>query len=161
MDSSNKLLLFTLSEQRCALALSVIERIVPVVAVNPLPKAPEMVMGLINVQGRAIPVLNIRALVGLPEVGIALSDQMIIARTSRRTVAILVDNAVGVIDYRPEDITASEELFPGIAYLKGVVKLRDGIAYIYHLDSFLSLDEEAALNHILPPGVKISEVDGT
>ena len=60
LELSDTLLLFTLSEQRCALALSVVERIVPVVEVTPLPKAPEMVMGLINVRGRAIPVLNIR-----------------------------------------------------------------------------------------------------
>ena len=149
-----------LSEQRCALALSAVERIVHVVEVNPLPKAPEIVAGLINVQGRAIPVLNIRTLFNLPEVGVALSDQMIIARTSKRTVAIVVDNTVGVVDYGQADITTAEELFPGIGYLKGVVKLKDGIAYIYDLDSFLSLDEEAALDRIVPPGVKMSEVDG-
>jgi purine-binding chemotaxis protein CheW len=151
VERSDTLLVFTLSEQRCALALSDVERIVRVVEITPLPKAPEIVMGLINVRGRAIPVLNIRTLFNLPEAGIALSDQMIIARTSRRTVAILVDNAVGVVDCGQEDITAAEELFPGIGYLKGVVKLRDGIAYIYDLNSFLSLDEEAMLDRVLPP----------
>ncbi len=160
LELSDTLLVFTLSEQRCALALSDVERIVHVVEITPLPKAPEIVMGLVNVRGRAIPVLNIRKLFNLPEVGIALSDQMIIARTSRRTVAILVDNAVGVVDYRQEDITPAEDLFRGIGYLKGVAKLKDGMAYIYDLDSFLSLDEEAILDRILPPGVKMPEVDG-
>jgi purine-binding chemotaxis protein CheW len=117
-------------------------------------------MGLINVRGRAIPVVNIRTLFNLHEVGIVLTDQMIIARTSHRTVAILVDNAVGVADCRKEDITAAEELFPGIGYLRGVVKLKDGIAYIYDLDSFLSPDEEAMLDRVLPLGAKTSEVNG-
>jgi purine-binding chemotaxis protein CheW len=76
---------------------------------------------------------------------------MIIAHTSSRTVAILVDNAVGVVDYGREDSIAAEELFPGIGYLKGVVKLKDGIAYIYDLDKFLSLDEEAMLDRVLRP----------
>ena len=142
------------------MALSNVERIVRIVEINPLPKAPKLVMGLINVRGRAIPVLNIRTLFNLPEVGIVLSDQMIIARTSHRTVAILVDNAVGVVDCRKEDITAAEELFPGIGYLRGVVKLKDGIAYIYDLDSFLSPDEEAMLDRVLPLGAKTSEVNG-
>ncbi len=161
MEYSDKLLLFTLSEQRCALPLSDIERIVPMVSIHPLPQAPAIVTGVINVRGRVMPVLNIRKLFNLPEVGLTLSDQMIIARTSKRTVAILIDNAVGVIDCGHEDITAIEELFPGIGYLKGVVKLKDGIAYIYHLDSFLSLDEEVALDRILARGVKISEADAT
>ena len=151
MERSDTLLVFTLSEQRCALALSDVERIVHVVEINPLPKAPEIVTGLINLQGRAIPVLNIRTLFNLPKVEIALSDQMIIAHTSSRTVAILVDNAVGVVDYGREDSIAAEELFPGIGYLKGVVKLKDGIAYIYDLDKFLSLDEEAMLDRVLRP----------
>lgn len=161
MESGDKLLLFTLSEQRCAISLSDIERVVPVVFVHPLPQAPAIVVGVINVRGRVIPVLNIRKLFNLPEVGIVLSDQMIIARTSKRTVAILVDSASGVIDYRDEDITAAEELFPGIPYLKGVVKLKDGIAYIYQLDSFLSLDEEAVLDRLLTRDVKASEADAT
>jgi len=151
LERSDTLLVFTLSEQRCALALSDVERIVHVVEINPLPKAPEIVTGLINLQGRAIPVLNIRTLFNLPKVEIALSDQMIIAHTSSRTVAILVDNAVGVVDYGREDSIAAEELFPGIGYLKGVVKLKDGIAYIYDLDKFLSLDEEAMLDRVLRP----------
>lgn len=113
-------------------------------------------MGLINVQGRAIPVLNIRKLFRFPESETALSDQLIIARTSRRPLAILVESTEGVAEYRNEDVTKSEELFPGIERLKGVAGLKDGIVYIYDLDRFLSLDEEAALDRLVPPGPVIS-----
>jgi purine-binding chemotaxis protein CheW len=37
-----------------------VERIVRVVEVTPLPKAPEIVLGVVNVQGQIIPVINIR-----------------------------------------------------------------------------------------------------
>ncbi len=174
----NELLIFRLSRQLCALPLSVVERIVRVVEIHPLPKSPEVVLGLINVRGRAIPVLNVRKLFRLPWNEIAMSDQIIIAHSSGRTLGLLVDNTEGLREYREEDVIASEELFPGIEYLEGVVKLRDGgpiqtmnesprghwgaggIVYIYDLDRFLSLEEKAVLDRLLPPGVSMREVGG-
>jgi len=171
--NDSRLLIFTLSQQRCALPLSVIERIIRVVAINPLPKAPEIVLGLINVQGRAIPVLNIRKLFRLPEIEMTLDDHIIIANTSSRPVALLVDNAEGVAEYGEEDVVASEELFPGIEHLEGVVKLKAGssekpqtyggsgrIVYIYDIDKFLSLDDKAVLDRLLPPGGGMSAAGG-
>ncbi|MBF8302857.1 MAG: cheW40H-4 [Candidatus Dadabacteria bacterium] len=60
MDKLNQLVVLTLDEQRYALHLSAVERIVRVVEVTPLPKAPEIVLGVVNVQGQIIPVINIR-----------------------------------------------------------------------------------------------------
>ncbi len=162
----NDLLIFTLSQQLCALPLSVVERIVRAVEIHPLAKAPEVVMGLINLQGRAVPVLNIRKLFRLPYIEMALSDQIIIAHTAGRIVGILVDEAVGVEEYRAEDVIPSEELFPGIEYLEGVVRLRESqtfrgagdIVYIYDLDRFLSLEEKTVIDRLLPPGIRMSEV---
>ena len=52
---------FTLDEQRYALRLSAVERIVRAVEVIPLPETPKIVIGMINVQGRVMPVVNIRS----------------------------------------------------------------------------------------------------
>ncbi len=160
LETNDGLLIFTLSEQRCALSLSDIERVIRAVAIEPLPNAPGIVTGLINVRGRIMPVLDIRRLFNLPGAPIALSDQMIIARTSRRIIAILVDDTLGVIEYNQDDTTAAADLFPGIGHIKGVTKLKDGIAYIYDLDRFLSLDEEAQLDRVLPSDGAASETDG-
>lgn len=84
MNNLNQLVVFTLDEQRYALHLAAVERIVRVVEVTPLPKSPEIVLGVVNVQGRIIPVVNIRKRFRLPEREIALSNQLIIASRSRR-----------------------------------------------------------------------------
>ncbi len=160
MSEMEKLLLFTVSGQRCALSLSNVDRIIHSVEIKPLPKAPSIVTGLINVRGRAIPVLDIRMLFHLPEVAMSLNDQIIIAHTSSRPIAILIENSTGVAEYRAEDIIEAEELFPGIEHLEGVVKLKDGIAYIYDIERFLSIEEKVVLDRLLPPGIKISEIGG-
>jgi purine-binding chemotaxis protein CheW len=144
-----KLLVFTLSDLRCALKLSDTERILRAVEISPVPNAPEIVMGLINVQGRVIPVLNIRRLLHLPEIEMTLNDQIIIARTSTRPTAILVNNVQGVVEFSEQEIMVPEELYPGIEYLEGVTKLKDGIIYIYNLDTFLSSEEKTELEDLL------------
>jgi purine-binding chemotaxis protein CheW len=157
MCRTEKLLIFTLSDLRCALQLSDIERILSAVAISPVPKAPEIVMGLINVHGRIIPVLNIRTLLRLPKIEMTLNvnDQIIIARTTSRPVAILVDNVQGVAEFSDQDIIAPEKLYPGIQYLQGVTKLKDGILSIYNLDRFLSSEEKAEIEHLLTGGISM------
>ncbi len=60
MDKLNQLVVFAFDEQRYALHLSAVERIVRMVEITPLPKAPEIVLGVVNVQGRIVPIVNIR-----------------------------------------------------------------------------------------------------
>lgn len=155
MCRTEKLLIFTLSDLRCALQLSDIERILSAVAISPVPKAPDIVMGLINVHGHIVPVLNIRALLRLPEIEMTLNDQIIIARTTSRPVAILVDNVQGVAEFSDQDIIAPEGLYPGIEYLQGVTKPKEGILFIYNLDRFLSSEEKVEIEHLLTGGISM------
>jgi purine-binding chemotaxis protein CheW len=141
-----QLVVFALEDQRYALHLSTVERIVRAVEMTPLPKAPEIVIGVINVQGRIIPVFNIRRRFHLPEREIELSDQLIIANTARRTVALVVDTVDGVIERLSEEITPADQVLPRIEYVEGIVKLENGLVLIHDLDKFLSIDEETKLD---------------
>ncbi len=136
-----------LADRLYALHLSAVQRTVRTVEITPLPKAPDIVLGIINVQGEVIPVVDIRKRFRLPLREMRLSDQIIIARTSRRTVALLADEAGEILE-RPEVVDA-QRVVPGMEYVKGVVKLEDGMVLIHDLDTFLSLDEEAALDDAL------------
>jgi purine-binding chemotaxis protein CheW len=146
MNHLNQLLVFILDEQRYALSLAAVERVVRMVDITPLPKAPEMVLGVVNLQGRVVPLFNIRQRFGVPERELNLSDQLIIAHTSRRTVALVADAVSGLIERPEEEIIRAEKILPGMEYVEGVVKLEDGLVLIHDLDQFLSLQEENALD---------------
>ena len=146
MDKQNQFVVFTLDEQRFGLELTAVERVVRRVEITPLPKAPEIVLGVVNVRGRVIPVVDIRRRFRLPERKPALSDQIIIARTAQRPVALAVDAAIEVLDRPQEDIIEALRVLPGIEYVEGVLKLEDGLILIHDLNRFLSLEEETALD---------------
>lgn len=148
MRLSNQLVVFLLDEQRYALHLSVVERVVRAVEVTPLPKAPAIVLGVMNVQGRIIPVVNLRRRFRLPERDIDLGDQLIIAHTAKRPVALTAD-AVTSVEISEQEIVSRETILPGLGYVTGAVKLDDGLVLIHDLDTFLSLDEEKALDEAL------------
>src|SRR3972149_4803673 len=149
MNELNQHVVFTLDEQRYALHLPAVERIVRVVEVTPLPKAPEIVLGVVNVQGQITPVVNIRKRFCLPEREMNLSDQLIIAHTSRRTVAIVADAVSGGIKSSEQEVIAAEKVLPGVEYVEGVVKIEDGMILIHDLNKFLSLEEEEALDNAM------------
>ena len=144
-----QLVVFGLDAQRYALPLASVERIVRAVETTLLPKAPAIVLGAINVAGRVLPVLSLRRRFGLPEREISPVDQFLIATMTRRTVALVVDEAQGVIEYPATEIIRPTQFVPGLDQLQGVVRLDDGLVLIQDLEKCLSLDEASALDEAM------------
>ena len=149
MVRSDQYVVFTLDEQRYALHLHAVTRVVRTVEITPLPKAPEIVRGVVNVQGQVIPVVDIRKRFRLPERETELSDQLIIASTARRSVALVVDAVAGVIEHSSQEMIPPEKILPGTEYIEGVIRLEDGLVLIHDLDKFLSLEEDQELDAAL------------
>lgn len=143
------LVVFSLEGQRYALQLSVVERVLPMVAVSPLPKGPAIALGVINVHGAVIPVLDIRCRFGFPSRDYGITTHLLVARTGRRTLAVPVDEVVGVREVAVHGVTAPDAVLPGIGHVAGIVALADGLLFIHDLDTFLSLDEERELTAAL------------
>jgi purine-binding chemotaxis protein CheW len=144
-----KLVTFNLDDRKFALYVSAVQRMIRVVEVTALPKAPEIVVGIINLQGTVISVFDIRMRFRLPAREVRIDDQMIIATTAKRTVALLVDSVNGVIEIPEEEIIAAEQILPNLEYVEGVVKNEDGMILIHDLERFLSLPEEKILDEAL------------
>lgn len=151
MDMVNKtqLMVFRLDHQGYALYLAIVEKVVRATEITPLPKAPEIVLGVVNWQGRVIPVVNMRARFGLTFREFDLADRFIFAKTGERTVALVADSVEGVVFRSREDIISPERIVPGIEYIDGVAKIENGLLLIHDLDQFLSLEEENALDDVL------------
>lgn len=152
MTTPDPLLAFALDALRFALPLANVERVIHAVAITPLPNAPEVILGVINLGGRLVPVANIRQRFRLPARNMALSDHLVIARTARRPLALVVDAVHGVMPGSAQDDMTLEELVPGLEYVSGIAKTPDGLVLIHDLDRFIALDEEAALQQAMQDG---------
>jgi purine-binding chemotaxis protein CheW len=145
------LAVFSIDEHRYALPTEDVETITRAAALTPLPKAPDIVLGILDLHGEVIPVVNIRRRFRLPERDIRPEDLFIVARAGSLKVALVVDEAHGVIE--PEkDPVPPENVMAGLDYVAGVTRTEDGLVLIHDLDTFLSLEEENSLSQALEQG---------
>jgi purine-binding chemotaxis protein CheW len=69
-----------------------------------VPGALPYVAGVIQVRGRAVPVIDVRTRFGLPAVSPTLDSRVVVVQFQDRTVGLLVDSAREVIKLMPEQI---------------------------------------------------------
>lgn len=144
-----QLLVFRLEEQRYALRLGAVEKVARMVKITPLPKAPEIILGVIDVHGAIVPVADLRKRFSLPVQKPALDDRLIVARARRGPLALVADRLEGIVECGEEDFAPVETILPEAGYIEGVVKRRDGLVLIQDLDRLLSLEEAAAVDRAL------------
>ncbi|PYV88145.1 MAG: chemotaxis protein CheW [Acidobacteria bacterium] len=146
MSNRYQLVVFTLGEQRYALKLDAVERVLRAAEISPLPNTPEIVMGVINIRGQIVPVINTRRRFLLPEREISLTDLFIMARTSKRNVVLVADAVNGLVERSERDVVTAEEILGELECVEGVMKLDDGLVFIHDLERCLSLEEERMLD---------------
>lgn len=146
--------MFSLDAGRYALPLAAVERIVRAVEITRLPSAPPVVLGAIDVQGRVLPVFNLRRRFGLPEREIDPGDQFVIARSANRSVVLVIDAARDVLQCTASDTISAANIAKGLEHIQGVIRLPDGLVLIQDLDLFLSAAESRALDEALTPGTQ-------
>lgn len=144
-----ELLVFELSGQRYGLSLSAVREVVRAVAITPLPGAPPVVEGAIDVRGRVVPVLDLRARFGLPPHALDPDQQLILARAGRRLVAVRADRVARLDSVPATAIEVATQVTPTLRHLAGVARLTDGLVLIHDLETFLSQAEAESLEDAL------------
>ena len=146
---ANQYLVFNLGEQHYALHLPAVERVARMSYITPLSNAPDIVLGIVNIHGQVVPVIDFRQRFSLPAREIVLNDRLIFAHTRLRRLALIADAVTEVIECPEQDLTLAEHVLPGVKYLEGILKFKDGLVLIHDLDKFLSLEEEKVLDMAL------------
>jgi purine-binding chemotaxis protein CheW len=137
--------IFEVAAQRFGLPLDRVQSAVRIVEITPLPCAPAVVTGVINVRGSVIPVVDMRRRFRLPQRASLLTDQLLIVDTPVRRLALWVDAVRDMAEYGEQDFIAADAIVPGMEYLRGIVRLADGLVLIQDLEQLLTLAEEQAL----------------
>jgi purine-binding chemotaxis protein CheW len=147
-EDTSSLLVFAVAEMRHALFLPGVEKVELAAEVTPLPEAPRVVIGVINWRGQILPVLSMRRRLHLAERSVMTADRIIIVHSSRRRIALLVDEVMGVQAAERSDFTDADAISEGIGCVAGATRTEDGIVLIHDLELFLSEEDEKALERL-------------
>jgi purine-binding chemotaxis protein CheW len=117
---------FLLAYERYGLELPYVREVYPLKELTSLPCTPPFVVGIINVRGRLLSVLDIKNFFDLPAKGLTDLNKVIIVHDPSMEFGILADALLGVRSIPIEEIQASLPTLTGIReeYLKGVTKDR-------------------------------------
>ena len=144
------LLLFKLEEQRYALQLDAVERVIRAVAVTLVPELPPQILGLVNVAGKLVPVFSLRASLGLCDRPVGVSDQFILVRTRWFQVALVVDEVLNLSDVTSgEQVDLAEALPEGETRVAGLVKIDGDVILIYDLETLLRPEERELIRRAM------------
>ncbi|HET9954378.1 MAG TPA: chemotaxis protein CheW [Polyangiaceae bacterium] len=169
MTGDSQIVICSLDGQRYGLWLSAVERVIRMPWITPLPDAPPIVLGVVKIRGELRAVVDLRQRFQLPARAVRASDRLLLARTAQRSVALRVDDVLGVETLRREDWVEAERLLPvtgmapsaspdlgglsllGMGEPRGMVGVvqRGDLTFIHDLDHCLSSAERTALQHAL------------
>jgi len=121
-----ELLEFHLADERYALETRYVQEAHPLRELTPLPGTPPFVLGIVNVRGRILPVLDLKKFFELPERGITDLHRIILVRGEDMVLGLLADTVVGVHSIAQDRLQSTLPTLTGIRadYLKGVTDER-------------------------------------
>jgi len=117
---------FLLSYERYAIESSYVREVYPLKDLTPLPCTPAFVLGVVNVRGQIVSVIDLKKFFDLPEKGLTDLNKVIVVQREGMTFGILADVILGVRRIALQDIQLSLPTLTGIRaeYLRGVTKER-------------------------------------
>lgn len=147
-----QLVVFVVKTQRYAIPLASVRRVVLASEVTIITGAPPSVLGIIDVEGELVAVLDITARAGGPPRQVQVFDHFLIAQTPSRAIALLVDGVTGVIEVEPSAIRHPAPSPQRTDHFPGAIRLDDRLVLIHEVESFLSAQESQALAEALDEG---------
>ncbi|MBZ0090624.1 MAG: chemotaxis protein CheW [Sulfuricellaceae bacterium] len=113
---------FVLAQERYAVESQHVRDVYPLEQLTPVPCTPPFVLGIVNLRGEILSVIDIKKFFDLPEKGLTDLNKVIVLESGKMRFGILADVIVGVHRIPVADIQPSLPTLTGIReeYLKGV-----------------------------------------
>jgi len=131
---------FELDNETYGINVMQVQEVLREIEVAPVPGAPHYVIGIINLRGNVVSVIDARTRFGLANVERTSMTRIIVIEAHKQIMGIMVDSVAEVVDVKTTDI----ETAPNVGneessrYIDGVVSFDDKLLILVDLDKLLS-----------------------
>ena len=134
---------FFLSQEKYGINVMQVQEVLRVTEIAPVPGAPDYVLGIINLRGNVVTVIDTRQRFGLEPKELDDSSRIVIVESNDQVVGILVDSVAEVIDLQLAEIESAPNVGTedSSRFIQGVASQSDELLIIIDLNKLLS-DEE-------------------
>lgn len=143
--NTHKFLTFCLGVQEYGVEILRVREIIGLIPITPLPRAPEHVRGVMNLRGRIIPVLDLRARFALPAAAATKETCIVVVEGGEGSgdagaTGIIVDSVREVQDIAAGAIEPAPEFGASVpmGYIRGMGKVREKVVILLDIARVLS-----------------------
>lgn len=142
VEAQEHLATFFLAGEEYGVDVRLVQEIIRVTEITPVPRAPVFIRGVINLRGRIIPVVDLRRKLELGSVEVSGKARIVVVKLRDRLVGLLVDGASQVLKVLASSIEPPPEevLEAHASAIRGVAKLADRLIILLDLMKVLALE---------------------
>lgn len=148
-ETADQFLSFLIAEEEYGIEILKVQEIKSWGQYTPLPKSPDYVLGVINLRGAIVPIIDLRCRFGLPPTEYTTTTAVIIVRNEdseqARIIGLVVDSVSEVYHLAPDAIQEATE-HPNsdkANYVRGYGQIAEKLVILVNLDPIIaaSLDQ--------------------
>lgn len=134
---------FQLEGEIYGINVMLVQEVLRVTEIAPVPGAPDFVLGIINLRGNVVTVIDTRKRFALPAKEMDDSTRIVIIESDMQTVGIVVDGVSEVVNVSRSDIETAPSVGNDEAarYIEGVVSRGEELLILVDLNKLLTEDE--------------------
>ncbi|NMB32941.1 MAG: chemotaxis protein CheW [Clostridium sp.] len=149
MDNKNipetkQYVVFKLGDEDYGIDIQRVTTIERMMLVARVPKTPDFIKGVINLRGDIIPVMDLRARFGLPEVTETEETRIVILQMGDIPFGVIVDEVDEVLQLTDESIenARNSAANPSLDYVLGMGKIGDRIITLLSVEKLADINQE-------------------
>ena len=145
-----QLITFLLGQEKYGIKiLSIRELVSYPETITPIPGMPDFVVGMINLRGLIVPVMDLRVRFQLERLDYNQFTVIVIVQVEDKLVGLIVDSVADVVYLEEEAAQGSKDLSSSIdtKFISGVANIKDDMVILLDVDYLLSEKELGLLPH--------------
>jgi len=144
---ADKLVTFRLGDDLFAADIFSVERVLRYAAPTSVPDMPAYIEGVLDYQGRVVPIVNLRLRFEMPAGEVKNETRTLVLNVAGEWIGIVVDAVTEVAAFDRKDVAPPPPLFRGLAgeYLKGILRRGERLVILLDVDKLLSSNERISL----------------
>ncbi|HOC05836.1 MAG: chemotaxis protein CheW [Bacillota bacterium] len=133
---------FPLEDELYGVDIHQVMRIEKMLSLTRVPNAPPFVIGVCNLRGSVIPVIDLKQRLALPS-NLDENAKIIFVNVGKQVVGMTIDSAVDVTSIDSDEIEPSPSLVTGIdsQFIQGVAKVSNRLLIILDMERVLTVDQ--------------------
>jgi purine-binding chemotaxis protein CheW len=134
---------YRLDEETYGINVMQVQEVLRYTEIAPVPGAPEYVLGIINLRGNVVTVIDTRSRFGLPTTEITDNSRIVIIESDEQVVGILVDSVAEVVYLRSSEIDSAPNVGTeeSAKFIQGVSNRSGELLILVDVSKLLSDDE--------------------